>query len=48
VFGVWESVEAFQSFAEKLMPIMNEVGLPPAEPHIVELRNFIASRPAAS
>jgi hypothetical protein len=43
VFDVWESAEAFQSFGEKLMPIMAEVGLPQAEPHIVPLHNFIAS-----
>ena len=43
VFDVWESAESFQSFGEKLMPISSEVGLPQAEPHIVELHNFVAS-----
>ncbi len=43
VFDVWESVEAFQSFGEKLMPIIGEVGLPQTEPHIVQLHNFIAA-----
>ncbi len=43
VFDVWESPEAFQSFGEKLMPILGEVGLPQAEPHIVPLHNFVAS-----
>jgi hypothetical protein len=43
VFDVWESVEAFQSFGEKLMPIIGAVGLPQAEPHIVQLHNFIAA-----
>lgn len=43
VFDVWESPEAFQSFGEKLMPILGEVGIAPAEPHIVQLHNFVAS-----
>jgi hypothetical protein len=43
VFDVWESPEAFQSFGEKLMPIVAEIGLAPAEPHIVPLHNFVAS-----
>jgi hypothetical protein len=43
VFDAWESAEAFQSFGEKLMPILGEVGFPQAEPHIVELHNFVAS-----
>jgi hypothetical protein len=43
VFDVWESVDAFQSFGEKLMPIIGEVGLPQTEPHIVQLHNFIAA-----
>jgi hypothetical protein len=43
VFDVWESTEAFQKFGEKLMPILEEVGLPQSEPHIVQLHNFVAS-----
>lgn len=43
VFDVWESQEAFQSFGEKLMPLVGEVGLPAAEPHVVQLHNFVAS-----
>jgi hypothetical protein len=43
VFDIWESAEAFQSFGEKLMPIVGEVGLPQTEPHIFELHNFITS-----
>ena len=43
VFDVWESPEAFQSFGEKLMPLLSEVGLPAAQPHIVPLHNLVAS-----
>jgi hypothetical protein len=42
-FDVWVSAEAFHNFGEKLMPILGEVGLPQAEPHIVQLHNFVAS-----
>ena len=43
VFDVWESAEAFQSFGEKLTPLIGESGLPAAEPHIVTLHNFVDS-----
>lgn len=43
VFDVWESPEAFQRFGETLMPAVAEVGLPAAEPHLVQLHNFVAS-----
>jgi hypothetical protein len=43
VFDVWESPEAFQGFGEKLTPILTEVGITPAEPHVVPLHNFVAS-----
>jgi hypothetical protein len=43
VFDVWQSPEAFEQFGEKLVPILSEVGIPPAEPHIVPLHNFVAS-----
>ena len=43
VADVWESPEAFERFGQTLMPILGEVGMPPAEPHIVPLHNFVAS-----
>jgi len=43
VFDVWESPEAFESFGEKLMPILSEVGIQPAEPHVVPLHNLVTS-----
>ena len=43
VFDVWESPEAFQRFGEKLVPILHEVGITPAEPHVIALHNFVAS-----
>jgi hypothetical protein len=43
VFDVWESAEAFHAFGEKLLPVIAEVGLPAAEPHVVPLHNFVNS-----
>jgi hypothetical protein len=43
IFDVWESPEAFERFGEKLMPILAEVGITSAEPHVVQLHNFVAS-----
>jgi len=43
VFDVWESAEAFQRFGERLMPVVAEVGLPGAQPHIVALHNFVGA-----
>jgi len=43
VFDAWESPEAFERFGEKLMPILSDVGIEPAEPHIVPLHNLVTS-----
>ena len=43
IFDVWESPEAFEQFGERLMPIITEIGITPAEPHIVPLHNFVSS-----
>jgi hypothetical protein len=43
IFDVWESPEAFEKFGETLMPVLDEIGIPRAEPHIVQLHNFVAS-----
>ena len=43
VFDVWESAESFQSFGQVLGPITAELGMPAAEPHIVQLHNFVSS-----
>ena len=43
IFDVWESPEAFQRFGETLMPQLTQAGITPAEPHVVELHNFVSS-----
>ena len=41
VFDVWDSQESFDEFGQKLMPILGEVGVDPAEPQITEVHNII-------
>lgn len=41
VTDVWESKEAFQAFGETLRPLMQEVGMPEAEPTIYEAFNVV-------
>ncbi|MCW3029803.1 MAG: hypothetical protein JWN81_3014 [Solirubrobacterales bacterium] len=41
VFDVWDSQESFQKFGETLIPIMNELGADPGEPHVAEIHNII-------
>ena len=40
VVDVWESEEAFRSFGEVLVPILQEVGLG-GEPQVFELHNLV-------
>jgi hypothetical protein len=37
---VWDSLEKFQAFGEKLMPILAEVGIDPGTPEILEVHNI--------
>jgi hypothetical protein len=38
VFDVWESQEAFDQFGQVLMPILQEVGVDPGQPHVAPVR----------
>jgi quinol monooxygenase YgiN len=40
VFDVWESREAFEAFGEKLMPIVQEVGIVMTPPMFVEMVDY--------
>ena len=40
VFDVWESQEAFEAFGNRLMPILQEVGIVMSPPMIVEMVAF--------
>jgi hypothetical protein len=41
VFDVWESPESFERFGPTLMPILQDLGIDPGEPEIVEIHNII-------
>ena len=41
VFDVWDSKDDFDRFGQTLMPILQEVGVDPGVPEIVEARNVI-------
>jgi hypothetical protein len=37
VSEVWGSQEQFQAFGERLMPVLNDVGIDPGEPEILDV-----------
>jgi hypothetical protein len=41
VFDVWESQAKFEAFGATLVPIMNEVGADPGQPHVSPIHNII-------
>lgn len=41
VFDVWDSTELFDRFGETLMPILQELGVDPGEPAVVEIHRMI-------
>ncbi len=38
---VWDSMEQFEAFAGRLMPILAEAGIDPGEPEVLEVHNII-------
>lgn len=41
VFDVWDSRESFEAFGQKLMPILQELGVDPGMPDVAEVHNAI-------
>ena len=41
VSEIWDSREQAEAFAERLMPILNDVGINPGEPKFLEIHNVI-------
>jgi hypothetical protein len=41
VSEIWDSMENFKEFGKTLMPIMQDVGVDPGQPEIVEVHNII-------
>jgi hypothetical protein len=41
VSEIWDSREQFESFGERLMPLLADVGIDPGEPELIEIHNVI-------
>jgi len=41
VSDIWDSVESFQKFGEILMPILQDMGVDPGEPAVIQVHNII-------
>ncbi len=42
VSEIWESQEKFEAFGERLMPILEEIGIDPGEPAVLAVHNRIS------
>jgi hypothetical protein len=40
VSEIWDSHEQFEAFGERLMPVLQEVGINPGEPELLEIHNI--------
>ena len=41
VSQIWDSQEQLDAFAERLMPILSELGIEPGEPEVIEVHHII-------
>ena len=41
VSEIWDSREQFEAFGQRLMPVLNEVGIEPGQPEMLEIHNII-------
>ena len=41
VSEIWDSREQADAFAQRLMPILGEVGIDPGEPEVLEIHNIV-------
>ena len=41
VSEIWDSQEQLDAFAEKLMPVLSEVGIEPGQPELMEIHNIV-------
>jgi hypothetical protein len=47
VSEIWDSEEQFRAFADRLMPVLDEVGVPHSEPEVFEAHE-LQKRPQAA
>jgi hypothetical protein len=45
VFDVWTSQAAFDKFAKTLMPVLQQIGLDPGQPTVMEMHKVIVPPP---
>ena len=43
VSEIWDSKEQFEAFGERMMPVLEEVGIDPGEPTFIEIHNTVKS-----
>ena len=48
VFDVWKSQAAFDKFGKTLMPILQQLGLDPGQPSVMEMHKVIVAAPKAA
>jgi hypothetical protein len=41
VSEIWDSREQFEAFGERLMPVLEDVGIEPGKPEMLEIHNII-------
>ena len=41
VSEIWDSQEQFDAFGKRLMPILEDVGIDPGRPELLEIHNII-------
>jgi hypothetical protein len=41
VSEIWDSREQFDAFGQRLMPLLDEVGIDPGEPQLLDIHNII-------
>lgn len=44
VVDVWDSQSAFEAFAQTLLPIMQEVGIPPVQPDVFPVHTIVVGQ----
>ena len=41
VSEIWDSREQAEAFGERLMPVLDEIGIDPGQPEILEIHNIV-------
>ena len=48
VSDIWDSTEAFERFGQTLRPILQELGIDPGEPEVIDVYNIIEGAKAGA